>query len=132
MATVTIKDIAEQLGVSPATISLALNGRPGVNEETRLAVLNLANRLGYRGHDEQKGRSSTRGHQFFNLQIGQYHHQYPIFHPPRRSRRKSGPGASLHLDHHLLRRPGSTGIVHCRSRCCPSVGNLDARHGNGT
>ena len=67
MATVTIKDIAEQLGVSPATVSLALNGRPGVNEETRLAVLNLANRLGYRGTIEQKGRSSTRGHQFFNL-----------------------------------------------------------------
>lgn len=54
MATVTIKDIAEQLGVSPATVSLALNGRPGVNEETRLAVLNLANRLGYRGTTSKK------------------------------------------------------------------------------
>ena len=49
MATVTIKDIAEQLGVSPATVSLALNGRHGVNEETRLSVLNLANELGYKG-----------------------------------------------------------------------------------
>lgn len=47
MAAVTIKDIAVQLGVSPATVSLALNGRPGVNEETRTSVLKLANQLGY-------------------------------------------------------------------------------------
>ena len=32
MATVTIKDIAEQQGVCPATVSLPINGRPGVNE----------------------------------------------------------------------------------------------------
>lgn len=48
MAAVTIKDIAEQLGVSPATVSLALNGRHGVNEDTRNSVLNLAKQLGYR------------------------------------------------------------------------------------
>lgn len=44
---VTIKDLAEQLNVSPATVSLALNNRPGVNEQTRAQVLELANRLGY-------------------------------------------------------------------------------------
>ena len=47
MAAVTIKDLAEQLGVSPATVSLALNDRPGVNEETKQMVLKLADELGY-------------------------------------------------------------------------------------
>ena len=54
MANVTIKDIAEKLGVSPATVSLALNGRHGVNEETRMSVLNLANQLGYRNTTAKK------------------------------------------------------------------------------
>ncbi len=44
---VTIKDLAEQLNLSPATISLALNNRPGVNPKTRALVLELANKLGY-------------------------------------------------------------------------------------
>ena len=54
MANVTINDIAEKLGVSPATVSLALNGRHGVNEETRMSVLNLANQLGYRNTTAKK------------------------------------------------------------------------------
>ncbi|MBP1757341.1 MAG: transcriptional regulator, LacI family [Firmicutes bacterium] len=44
---VTIKDLAEQLNLSPATISLALNNRPGVNARTRASVLELARQLGY-------------------------------------------------------------------------------------
>ena len=32
-------DIARYLGVSKATVSLAVNGKPGVNEETRRMVL---------------------------------------------------------------------------------------------
>ena len=32
-------DIAKHLGVSKATVSLAVNGKPGVNEETRRMVL---------------------------------------------------------------------------------------------
>ena len=44
---VTIKDLAEQLNLSPATISLSLNNRPGVNEQTRARVLELASKLGY-------------------------------------------------------------------------------------
>lgn len=50
MATVTIKDIAIKLKVSPATVSLALNGRPGVNEKTRESILALARELNYNGN----------------------------------------------------------------------------------
>lgn len=50
MATVTIKDIAKKLNVSPATVSLALNGRPGVNEQTRENILSLAQELNYIGN----------------------------------------------------------------------------------
>lgn len=50
MATVTIKDIAQRLNLSPATVSLSLNGRPGVNEQTREKVLSLAKELNYLGN----------------------------------------------------------------------------------
>ena len=50
METITIKDIAKRLNVSPATVSLALNGRPGVNEQTREKVLTLAQELNYNGN----------------------------------------------------------------------------------
>lgn len=39
--------IADQLGISKNSVSLALNGRPGVSEETREQVIQLAGRLGY-------------------------------------------------------------------------------------
>lgn len=44
---VTIKNLAEQLNLSPATISLSLNNRPGVNGQTRARVLDMAEKLGY-------------------------------------------------------------------------------------
>ncbi|MEI8200888.1 MAG: LacI family DNA-binding transcriptional regulator [Eubacteriales bacterium] len=44
---VTIKDLAVQLNLSPATISLSLNNRPGVNQKTRALVLETAAKLGY-------------------------------------------------------------------------------------
>ena len=37
------KDIAEKLGISTTAVSLALNNRPGVSEETRRKVLELVN-----------------------------------------------------------------------------------------
>lgn len=39
------KDIAKALKVSPATVSLALNDRPGVNEETKKKILEYADRM---------------------------------------------------------------------------------------
>jgi LacI family transcriptional regulator len=37
------KDIAQMLGISATTVSLAINGRPGVSAETRRKVLELVN-----------------------------------------------------------------------------------------
>ncbi len=45
---VTIKQIAERTGVSPATVSMVLNSRRGIGVETRDRVLAAANDLGYR------------------------------------------------------------------------------------
>lgn len=42
-----ISDIARESGVSVATVSLALNNKPGVSEETRLRVIEVAERLDY-------------------------------------------------------------------------------------
>lgn len=44
---VTMKDISEKLGLSVNAVSLALNGKPGVSEETRRRVLNTADKMGY-------------------------------------------------------------------------------------
>lgn len=49
MATVKIKDIADRLGISSATVSMALNNRPGVNAQTRQRVMELVKELNYTG-----------------------------------------------------------------------------------
>ena len=45
---ITINDIAKQLGVSPATVSRALNNSPSISTSTRKRVNALAEKLGYR------------------------------------------------------------------------------------
>lgn len=44
---VTIKDIAEQLGISPSTVSRALKNHPEISEATKRAVNELAKKLNY-------------------------------------------------------------------------------------
>ena len=44
---VTIRDIAERAGVSKGAVSYALNGRPGVSEDTRERILEIARELGW-------------------------------------------------------------------------------------
>lgn len=41
------KEIAEKLGVSPATVSLVLNDKPGVGDEMRKHILNYVRESGY-------------------------------------------------------------------------------------
>lgn len=43
----TMKEIAMLAGVSPATVSLVLNNRPGVNEHTRATIASLLKKHGY-------------------------------------------------------------------------------------
>lgn len=45
-----MRDIAAITDVSVSTVSLVLNDRPGISEETRLRVLEAAVKLGYRTH----------------------------------------------------------------------------------
>lgn len=44
---ITMSDIARQSGVSLSTVSLVLNDKPGLPQETRQRVINVARELGY-------------------------------------------------------------------------------------
>lgn len=60
MARITAKDIAAKLGISPAAVSLALNGRPGVSENTRAMVLETAMQMGYARQEGAVGNRQPR------------------------------------------------------------------------
>lgn len=53
---ISMQDIADRLGVSKNAVSLALNGKQGVSEDTRELVIRMAQKLGYAGiaSDETK------------------------------------------------------------------------------
>lgn len=61
----TILDIAESLGVSPSTVSKALNNRSDINPDTRKAILEAAIQLDYKpnllAQSLHRGRSNTIG-----------------------------------------------------------------------
>ena len=46
---IRIKDIASAVGVSPATVSLVLNNKPGVGDDMRQKIISVSRQLGYRG-----------------------------------------------------------------------------------
>lgn len=45
MERVTIKEVAKMAGVSPAAVSLAMNGKPGISEETRSRILKIVKQM---------------------------------------------------------------------------------------
>jgi len=51
---VTMEDIARKSGVSLTTVSLVLRDKPGINEETRRRVLDVARELGYRRRSQSE------------------------------------------------------------------------------
>lgn len=59
---VTISDVARTAGVSKGAVSYALNGQPGVSDETRRRILDVANRLGWKPSLRAKGFSSSKAY----------------------------------------------------------------------
>lgn len=57
-----LKDLAGQLGLSPTTVSRALNGFPEVSEDTRRRVAEAAQRANYRPNARAKGLATGRAH----------------------------------------------------------------------
>lgn len=57
---VTLKEIAERCGVSVATVSNILNGKPKVSEETKQKVLAVVNETGYRPNLLAQGMRSRK------------------------------------------------------------------------
>jgi LacI family transcriptional regulator len=48
MRRVNIQEVAKEAGVSPSTVSRALNGFPGISEKTRERIVEIARKLNYR------------------------------------------------------------------------------------
>ncbi|MBP6684030.1 MAG: LacI family DNA-binding transcriptional regulator [Leucobacter sp.] len=55
-ARVSAAAVARASGVSPASVSYVMNGRPGVSDETRRHVVQVANELGFRPSGKNAGR----------------------------------------------------------------------------
>ncbi len=61
---VRLADVAKAAGVSPAAVSLAVRGEPGVSDATRRRVVEIARQLGYRGvtrWGSRRAKQSTIG-----------------------------------------------------------------------
>jgi len=58
----TITDVARAAGVSEAAVSFALNGRPGVAEDTRRRILELARDIGWSPSARARALSRRRSH----------------------------------------------------------------------
>jgi DNA-binding LacI/PurR family transcriptional regulator len=56
----TIRDVAQRAGVSKGAVSFALNGRPGVADETRARILRAADELGWRPNASARALSKRR------------------------------------------------------------------------
>lgn len=55
----TIREIADVAGVSPAAVSIVLNGRKGVSDETRKRIRKVIDETGYTPNPRTKNSSRT-------------------------------------------------------------------------
>jgi len=54
---ITARELAEMLGLSPSAVSIALNNKPGVSEETRQKVVKAAKEFGYKVGSKKSKKS---------------------------------------------------------------------------
>lgn len=77
---VTLKAVAAQVGVTPATASLALSGNPRISDATREAVERAANELGYvpnaAGRNLRRRRAGAVALVVPNSSVHVFTHQY--------------------------------------------------------
>lgn len=70
MIGISMRELAEKLNVSVASVSVALRGKPGISEETRARILEEAKRLGYDmrrlSTPESKGVIEVIDHTYYN------------------------------------------------------------------
>lgn len=69
----TVREVAELAGVSAATVSLVLNGKGGISEETRTRVLLAAADLNYESRTSRTAKASALGTLRF-LKIAKHGH----------------------------------------------------------
>jgi len=60
MRRLTIMDIARAAGISKGSVSCALNGQPGVSEQTRQRVVSIARDMGWRPSSAARALSNSR------------------------------------------------------------------------
>ncbi|MBL7202104.1 MAG: LacI family DNA-binding transcriptional regulator [Anaerolineae bacterium] len=60
MRRITIKDIAREAGVSPQTVSRAINNKGEIRPQTRERILRIAERLGYRPNSVARSLATQR------------------------------------------------------------------------
>lgn len=65
----TIREIAQLAGVSPATVSRVINGHPQVSSDLRRTVLKVVNDHGYTGHLGSHGASQRRATGFVGVTL---------------------------------------------------------------
>jgi LacI family transcriptional regulator len=73
-ARLTIRDVAELAGVSAATVSRVINGRPEVSEPVREAVLKVVREHGYTGGRQAGGNGLRSG--LVGVTLPLIHHSY--------------------------------------------------------
>ncbi len=70
---ITAKEIAEMLQVSPAAVSLALNGKPGISDATRELIVSTAAKYNYSVRQSPKASSSPAKNIRYVIYLGEGH-----------------------------------------------------------
>ena len=127
---VTIRDIAREAGVSPATVSNVFNGKNKISDRTREHVLAIARHRRLRGaRGDVPGEPLAALHHFQAPRQG--HHGHALFLRADQQHRNRLPRPPIRTGHHLHGRqrpqPGQPGLRHTEKQ---QPRHTVAGHGN--